>query len=175
MKVKNKIITIAFTVFLVGMMLFSVILPDIAVSVSERRKLAQLPDFTFEKLWNGKYFSELEDYSLDQFPGRDVFRSLKAYFRKYIMGQSESNNIIIKNNAVYKLEYPLNEKALTTAAERYNKVVQTLFSNNDVNLFYTARPGFKNYYAADEIRLPGIDYEKMYALMQSTVQGNGIY
>ena len=47
-------------------------------SQSERRQLAQFPEFSAETVLNGQFASEFESYSLDQFPLRDPFRTLKA-------------------------------------------------------------------------------------------------
>ena len=71
-KVKNIIISLSFFAVLVGFMLASIIIPDKDISYSERRKLNQLPEFSWEVLVSGnkdgeRYFDLLEDYFLDQF------------------------------------------------------------------------------------------------------------
>ena len=76
---KEKIYSFIFTLLIGGFMVGSIILPDKDISTSERRKLAQLPTFSVEELMSGEYFSDLNDYFVEQFPLRDQFRNLKGF------------------------------------------------------------------------------------------------
>lgn len=49
--------------------------PADAFSTSERRKLAALPKLTMTSVMSGKYASDFESYTLDQFPFRDTFHA----------------------------------------------------------------------------------------------------
>ena len=53
--------------------------PDSEYSISERRKLKQMPDFSRDALGSGDYIKDMEEYVVDQFPARDWFRSVKNY------------------------------------------------------------------------------------------------
>ena len=64
--------------FLLGFLLWGLCKPDDAVSVSERRKLAQKPELTLSSVLRGEFMTKFETYTLDQFPLRDSFRRLKA-------------------------------------------------------------------------------------------------
>ena len=48
------------------------------ISVSERRRLAQLPALTKDSVGKGNFMSGFERYSQDQFPFREAFRKLKT-------------------------------------------------------------------------------------------------
>ena len=50
MKVKNIIITVLFSLIIIGMFVFNVVKEDIDISLSERRKLAQFPELTKENI-----------------------------------------------------------------------------------------------------------------------------
>ena len=50
------------------------------ISVSERRRLAQLPALTKDSVGKGNFMSGFERYSQDQFPFREAFRKLKTCF-----------------------------------------------------------------------------------------------
>ena len=52
--------------------------PTHDISESERRKLAQMPEITADSILGGKFMAKFEDFTLDQFPLRDSFRTLKA-------------------------------------------------------------------------------------------------
>lgn len=60
-------------------------------SITERRKLAQFPSPSLQKIFNGKFMSDFEGYALDQFLFRDNFRKLKAlslysiFFKRILM------------------------------------------------------------------------------------------
>ena len=68
--------------------------PD-AYSVAERRELEQFPEITAQTLLNGKFMTEFDSYTLDQFPLRDGFRSLKAQFHYNILRQKDNNKIYL--------------------------------------------------------------------------------
>ena len=48
------------------------------ISEAERRKLAQFPALTAQSVGSGRFMTDFERYTLDQFPLRDAFRRLKA-------------------------------------------------------------------------------------------------
>ena len=50
--------------------------PRSTVSELEGRELATFPEFTWEKLWSGKYMSEISSWYSDSEPYRDNFMTL---------------------------------------------------------------------------------------------------
>ena len=56
---KNKIMTYLFMFILFSFMILSFIFKDNLVSVSERRKLATFPSFSWQTILDNSYFSEL--------------------------------------------------------------------------------------------------------------------
>ena len=66
--------------------------PAQAFSTSERRELEQFPKITAENLLDGRFMSDFESYTLDQFPLRDGFRSLKALTHYKVFGQRDHSN-----------------------------------------------------------------------------------
>ena len=60
------------------------LLPDQAVSKTERRKLAQKPVFTLEAFGDGTYMEQLETYFSEQFPVRDGLRTVKEIGRAHV-------------------------------------------------------------------------------------------
>ena len=67
---KEKITTILFITYISLFGLLHIIIKDIDVSKTERRKLAQLPDFEL----NNDYSEKLEKYLLEQFPFKDTYK-----------------------------------------------------------------------------------------------------
>lgn len=110
-------ITILFSLFLGGMLLWSLMLPDRERSETENRTLAQWPEFSWESLKNGKYTKSVEEYFADQFPLRDQWTGLKAHSEQMI-GKTEFNRtyLVEGDTLISKVERPNEEqldKALT--------------------------------------------------------------
>ena len=83
------------------------------ISYSERRKLEQFPELSVSTVLAGEFMPEFEKYTLDQFPLRDSFRTLKGTAAFYLFGQKDNNKIYIANGYAAKLEYPLNLRRST--------------------------------------------------------------
>lgn len=139
--------------------------PADAASDSERRELAQFPDISSEKLLDGSFMMDFEDYTLDQFPLRDGFRKLKAGVHYYVLGQRDNNGIYLSDGYAAKLEYPLNEKSLTHALQVFDNLRQKYLKDSKI---YAAVVPDKNYYLAEKLEYPSMDYSK---LMQAVQQG----
>lgn len=127
------------------------------VSESERRKLAQFPNLTVKTLLDGKFMSEFEDYTLDQFPLRDTFRQIKSLFHYYGLNQSDNNGIYLVDGTVAKLEYPLNGSSVSYATGRLQYLYDTYLQNTDCKVYSTMIPD-KGYYLAEENGYPAMDY-----------------
>ena len=106
-KIKDRMICILLGVFLFGMSFLSMILPDGEYSLSERRKLTQMPSITLRSILSGKFMSEFEDYTTDQFPFRDVFRKIKAFTEINILGKKDNNAIYEYEGYLAEMQYPL--------------------------------------------------------------------
>lgn len=135
--------------------------PDATHSVSERRKLKQMPDFSVETVLSGKFMSEFESYSLDQFPFRDAFRSLKAISTM----KSDNNDIYMVDGVINSMEYPLNEDKLEYAAGKFLNAYEMLLKDAGCELYFSIIPD-KNYFYAAENGYLSIDYDKMVKTLQ---------
>ncbi|OIU67676.1 DHHW family protein [Rossellomorea aquimaris] len=79
----NKLFIVAFLTFIFIMAPYIQFMGATEVSRFENRNLQQKPDMTIDKLVDGKYMEQFEQYFTDQFPGRNVW--VKAYlnFQRY--------------------------------------------------------------------------------------------
>ncbi len=165
MKIKARNIT---TIFITAALVLSLsiaglLLPDKEISGSERRKLKQLPSLNWNTLLSGSFMKNFEDYSLDQFPGRDSFRRLKAFCRFNIFGQKDNNGIYIENGYAAKLEYPLNEDSLNKALGKLRYLYEKYFEGTDANIYAAVVPD-KGYFLADKNGYPTMDYNKLFSV-----------
>lgn len=140
--------------------------PSEDFSDTERRKLAQFPKLNVQTVLDGKFMTEFESYTLDQFPLRDSFRKLKAVFHYNALGQKDNNDIYLVHDYAAKLEYPLNETSVSNAVKKFNAIYEKYLTGSE-NIVVSVVPD-KGYYLAEENGYPAMDYE---ALFEAVRQG----
>ena len=121
-KVKNVLTVSVLAVFLVGGLLLHLLLPDGDLSKAERRKLFQFSEISSA--------DDLETYLLDQFPGRDGFRTLKSLWTYYVLGQKDNNGIALQDGSAAKLEMTLDEKQVQMFIDKFNALQKKYFSDS---------------------------------------------
>lgn len=132
--------------------------PRQAVSDSERRPLAQMPELTLNSVRKGSFMEAFEEFTLDQFPLRDSFRTLKALFHTHILGQRDNNGIYIAGGYAAKQEYPLNEASIRHAADRFAWIYEKYLTDSEV---YFAIVPDKGQYLAEESGHLTLNYGEM--------------
>lgn len=155
-----SVVTVVF-VLLAGMALLK---PDAKYSESERRNLKQKPELSVESILDGKFMSEFEEYSLDQFPFREAFRSLKAMTSL----KADNNDLYVSDGSIVAMEYPLNEASLVRAGERFQNVYDLYLKDSGSDVYLSVIPD-KNYFYAGESGHLQMDYE---ALVSKVVTDN---
>lgn len=162
MKIKNKLLSLGFFLFLAGMGTWLLAKEPEDYSDSERRVLKQKSAFTIERIENGKYMSDFENVLLDQFPARDSFRRVKAELEQYIWHKKDNNNIYYADGYLSKMDYPLNEKRVDIACEQVNEIYDKYLKEKGIQPYLAVIPD-KNYYLAEQTGHLTLDYEKLYA------------
>ncbi len=92
MKNRNLITVITMSLFFFGMFTWTVIADTPDYSDSERRVLASFPDINIETLLDGDFAEGFDEYAMERFPGRDGWRSIKAYASKILL-QKDNNGL----------------------------------------------------------------------------------
>lgn len=128
-------------------------------SESERRKLSLLPDFSIESVLSGEYMKNFEDASPDQFPLRDIFRSIKAYASEYIFGKMDNNKIFVADGHLSKLEYPQNNDMIDYAADKFSFIYDKYIKDTEAEVFLSVIPD-KNCFIAEENGYLSFDYDE---------------
>lgn len=160
---KNFIVTVGFVLLLMLVFLMNILVKDKEISVTERRKLAKFPEVSISKLLKGETTSKFENYAVDQFVGRDTYRTIKAFYSTSIYNQKDNNNLFEKDGAIYKMEYPLNETNIKKSAIKMNEVYNAYLKNMDV--YYAIIPD-KNYYLENDDHLK-FDYNELKEIMEN--------
>jgi len=140
-----------------GLSVFSWLKPADEFSISERRRLDQFPKLNLATIGDGSFMSNFEDYTLDQFPLRDTFRTVKALSAFGLFLQKDNNNIYIADGQAASLDYPLSESSLNYASGRIQALYEKYFKDIDANFYFSIVPD-KGYYLAQANGYPAMDY-----------------
>lgn len=165
-KVKNIIVTISFMFAIIIMFVINITKETTKISLSERRKLQQFPDFSVENLLDGTFFENFEKYTMDQFVQREAFRSLKTNMEMHVLKKKDSNNIYKYDNKLIEQIYPLNEKSVANIANKMNDI-NTRYLDETNRVYYTIVPD-KNYFVnSSNLKL---DYNKLQNILSSNLK-----
>ena len=122
-----SVVVVAF-VLLAGMAFLK---PDLEYSESERRNLKQQPELSVKSVLDGKFMSEFEEYSLDQFPFRESLRSLKAMTSL----KADNNDLYVADGSIVAMEYPLNMASLERAGVRFQNVYDLYLKDSGSDVY----------------------------------------
>ena len=136
--------------------------PKQEMSISERRKLQQMPAFTAQTILDGRFMTQFETYSQDQFPLRDSFRRLKAGVSYGVVRRLDNNGIYLAQGSAGKLEYPLNEASVRKAVEKFQHIYDRYLKDSSGKIVFSVVPD-KSFYLAAANGYPSMDYEAMFS------------
>lgn len=162
-KVKITLVSLLAVLWL-GLSLIAWLAPAKEMSEAERRKLQQLPEISVESILSGKFMTDFEAYTQDQFPARDAFRRLKAVFSYDALQKKDNNGIYIADGYAAQMEYPLSEKSLNGAVKKFQKIYDLYLKDNCDNILFTVVPD-KGCYLAEENGYLSMDYDAVYEAM----------
>jgi hypothetical protein len=165
MKREAKITVLLLAVLFLGFSVTCWVKPADEYSSSERRKLSQFPKLTWDTIADGKFMTEFEEYTLDQFPLRDGFRNLKAWVSQNLLGKADNNDIYVADGYAVKMEYPLKEESIKNAGMRFRKLYEKYLKDSGGNIYLSLIPD-KNYFLAESSHHLSMDYEKFFSMMR---------
>ena len=145
-----------------GLTAFAWFKPASASSDAERRPLEQFPEISGESLLEGQFMKDFSGYAVDQFPLRDSFRTLNAYLTYYLLGKTDNNGIYLHDGYAAKMEYPLDEKSVSSAIARFHELHGQYLADSKV---YFALVPDKSCYLAGDAGVLSLDYDALYARM----------
>ncbi len=155
-KRKNLLTVLLAGGFVLVFLFWSIFKPDAQRSVTERRALAQRPELTAGSVLSGKFMTDFESYTLDQFPLREDFRALKAFTALDVFRRLDNDGLYYDRGYLSKLDAALDEASVDNAAERFRRVYERYLGGGKI---YLAVVPDKNYYTSDEY--PKLDYDAL--------------
>ena len=163
---KNKIITFSFAAVIFGLFILNLFKPAQEISLSERRRLAQMPQISSESLTDGKFTENFEKYASDQFVWRENFRSIKAYTDRILFRKLDTNGLFQIGDNIFKIEYPLNESKVSELCTKLNNVYDMYLSG--MNVCFSVIPD-KNCYVPENSPYLVMDYRRIEEIMQENL------
>jgi hypothetical protein len=165
---KNNILVFTFMILLFSIAILNVLTPPTMVSFAERRELHQFEDLKLRKLLTGDFLEDFDQAALDQFILRDQFRRIKARVENTILHKNDNNDIVVRGEDAFKLEYPLNEESVVRFSAYINTI--TALYLDECQVFFAMIPD-KNYYVQSSSDFLSMDYQKMESLLHDSING----
>lgn len=155
--IKNRIVIITMAAFLVVVSLWCLLKESDKYSDAERRYLKQFPELTWDTVMSGKFMSEFETYTQDQFPCRDAMRGLKSGVTLFAFAQKDNNDLYLADGYIGKLEYPYHPESVEYAAKVFQGISDRYLKDTDCKVYYALIPD-KGCFLAEENGYPSMDY-----------------
>ena len=159
-KTKNIVVTVLMATLFLGFFVWNIAKEQSDFSDSERRALAKFPEINLESVISGDFMKKFEDFTLDQFPERDGFRGIKAFFSRYVFLNKDNNDVIISDGHISKLEYPLKEDMIDHATNRFNYIYDSFIKDKGADVYLSVVPD-KNMFLAEKGGYLALDYNEL--------------
>lgn len=168
-KITNITTAALFAVLLCLGCLMTIFLPKQALSESERRELATLPEFSWEAVLDGSYFAGLSDYVTDHFALRESFRTLNTVLRVEVLQQPDSGGVFEENGYLFEPDWPLDEQAITQNAKKLQQIADQYFAETPV--YFSVIPDKADFAETD---CPKLDTARVAELVRENFDGEYI-
>ncbi len=163
----HKIQSILLLMLIFSLSFMAIFKSDQKTSAAERRPLAQVPDANWADVSSATWMQSFDKYSVDQFPFRENFRSLKGFIEIHLFQNGSNNEVFESEGHLSEIDYPLNEASLEHASAVINKIMDTQIKGSDANVFFSIIPD-KNYYIKDTSILT-YDYDSLFSYMEESL------
>ena len=170
-KIKNIVVTLVFTLFIAGFAVLCVTcyFNPVAHSDSENRDLAQFPEkITWEGIVDKTVIDQFEDYSVDQFPFREFFRSIKAKVQYNVLGLKENNGYVVEGGYICQISKDFNDQTVALSVDKVKDLYLTQIAGK-ANKVYSAVIPDKNYYLGKDYGYPSPDYSKVVEALKNAL------
>lgn len=138
-------------------------------SDAERRPLAEAPEWSGEDILSGRTFRQTDLWATDNFPFRDEFRSVKAFWQLNMMRETESNGLTVADGSIVKLEKKVNQASVDYASQCFRAIYEKYLKDSGCRT-YTALIPDKSYFLGEK-GIPVMDLKQMESSFSSSVPG----
>ena len=129
-----KKITVFLFIFIIFLVPTTMLLTkDKDINEIENKILQKFPRFNYENVKSGRFMSQFDNYTSDQFPFRNTFLYMKNELN-YILGKREFRDVYISNTGRLLDKYFENRDTISTNIKAINKIAEELESKNTLFL-----------------------------------------
>jgi len=158
--------TVSFVAVIAILAVACAVCPKQAYSASERRPLASFPKLTLTALMSGTFTADLETYTVDHFPLRDRWRSLKALVAQEVFRQQDLNGLYEYHGSVSDTEYPLDSDSIAYACRLFGSIYDLYLNEQGSRVWAAVVPDKNAFFAAESGHL-SMDYPAFYQQVAS--------
>ncbi len=175
-KTKNIVICAVMAVFMFGFSLLCLFMPKPEFLDSERRKPAQFPDLTWESItkdgndYGNSFMKKFDDnYTPDNFPFRDAFRSIKGFVVNYVFRHTDKDGVFMEDGYIAEMQDTLNEDSIANAADRFTYVYERYLKDKGIKPYFSIVLD-KAYFLAEQNGYLSMDYEEFIDKMVGSME-----
>ncbi len=129
MKYVNLVTAAVFVLFVFGLALWGLFRQPTVVSMSERRMLAQFPEISTERLFEGTFARDYVTFLQDQAVLRDDLRAVKSFVERKVLMKPENNGVYVVGGNIYDKFYGVNQSYIDRAAISINNIIASIDSD----------------------------------------------
>lgn len=122
-KIIDILTSVLFTACIFAFAIAFVVTPDADFSEEENRSLTTFPKFTWERLMDGSFSSDINEYFADQFPARNALVGIKGV-TETLFGKGENNGVLLGDDG-------------QLAVRLFNAYKSRLERTSDMDYYYT--------------------------------------
>ena len=121
---------LVFIAFVFGLTLLSLFKPSDEISELERRNLAQAPEVSFDRVFDGQFTQDYMVYLQDQMLFRDEFRFIKSLVERNLLLKPENNGVYVIGGNIYDKFYGIQDRLIDRAATVINEIAASIDSDH---------------------------------------------
>lgn len=173
-KIKNHVVIISMAVLVAVLSILCFFGPKPDFLNAERRDPAPFPELSVDTVmkdgteYSDSFMSKFETYSLDTFPFRDFFRTVKALCANYVFGQMDNNNIFISDGYAAEMQESIDNESLEHAAERITFIYNQFLKDKGIKPYLSIIPD-KAYFTAEKSGHLSMDYDAFVSQMTNSL------
>ena len=130
MKNKHMPAVLVFIAFVFGLTLLGLFKETDEISVLERRDLAQSPDVSFDRVFDGQFTQDYMVYLQDQTVFRDEFRFIKSLVERKLLLKPENNGVYVVGDNIYDKFYGIQDRLIDRAAKLMDEIATSIDSDH---------------------------------------------
>ncbi len=174
-KIKNIVNCAVMAVIIFGFAALCLFLPKPEFLDSERREPAKLPTITLESImkdgadYANSFMKKFDDnYTPDNFPFRDAFKSIKGFVVNYVFNHKDKDGVFMEDGYIAEMQDKLNQDSIDHAAGKFEEIYKKYLEVHGITPYLSIIPD-KAYFLAEKNGYLSMDYDEFIKKMTESV------